>query len=155
MTVTYLCRYCRIKDTMLHKLLLPVRNVPYSLHPRAHNREMQLMTTRCQSQMPPWGRISFIACCIWTRSWSFNAAFTWSNYWADQSADRSAQPVGRIKHVKFIQPVGPTVASSKRSSNCRADSRTMQTRSPNQPIKWTYNHDALNDVIFLSALNIG
>ena len=40
-----------------------------------------------------------------------------------RSSDRSARPVGRIKHVKFIQPVGPTVAPSKRSSDYRTDYR--------------------------------
>ena len=41
-----------------------------------------------------------------------------------RSADRLVQPVGRIKHVKFIQTVEPTVVSLKRLFNCRADSWT-------------------------------
>ena len=70
----------------------------------------------------------------------------------ERSSDRSARPVGRIKHVKFIQPVGPTVASLKLSSNCRTDYRPDYANEvPNQPKKSTYNHDASNDVIFSSA----
>ena len=62
-----------------------------------------------------------------------NAAFTRSNCWTnrsvqpvgptvgstvascERSSNRLVQPVGRIKHVKFIQPVEPTVASLKHS----------------------------------------
>ena len=55
------------------------------------------------------------------------------------SSNRSDQQLHRLN----VHPtVGPTIGP------------TMQMRSPNQPIKSTYNHDALNDVIFLSALNI-
>ena len=55
------------------------------------------------------------------------------------SSNRSDQQLHRLN----VHPtVGPTIGP------------TMQMRSPNQPIKSTYNHDALNDVNFLSALNI-
>ena len=55
------------------------------------------------------------------------------------SSNRSDQQLHRLN----VHPtVGPTIGP------------TMQMRSPNQPMKSTYNHDALNDVIFLSALNI-
>ena len=55
------------------------------------------------------------------------------------SSNRSDQQLHRLN----VHPtIGPTIGP------------IMQMRSPNQPIKSTYNHDALNDVIFLSALHI-
>ena len=46
------------------------------------------------------------------------------------------QPVGRIKPVKFIQPVESTVASLKRSFNWRADSWSNQLDRVNAAQKW-------------------
>ena len=46
----------RNENHVLHQLLPPVRNVPYSLRPRAHDREVPVANA-------PRGRISFIACC--------------------------------------------------------------------------------------------
>ena len=83
----------------------------------------------------------------------FDAAFTRSNCWTNQSvqqvdptvestvasceppSNRLLQPVGRIKHIKFIPPVESTVASLKRSFNCRAEKLIIQMRSFNQPIQ--------------------
>ena len=69
------------------------------------------------------------------------------------SSNRLVQPVGRIKHVKFIQPVEPTVASLKLSFNCYIWT-IYANEVPNNPIESTYKHHASKDVIFSFALNI-
>ena len=58
-TVTHLCRYCRMKNTCYINSFRPwgMYLIPFA---------QGLITERCQSQIPPWERISFIACCIWT-----------------------------------------------------------------------------------------
>ena len=54
----------------------------------------------------------------------------------ERSSDRSARPVERNKHVKFIQPVVPTFASLNVNPTIGPTvGRTMHMRSPNQPIE--------------------
>ena len=50
------------ENHVLHQLLPPVRNVPYSLRPRAHNREVPVANATMRKNF----NVSFIACCIWT-----------------------------------------------------------------------------------------
>ena len=59
-TLSYFCRYCGTKNTCCTNCFRPwgMFLIPFAQGP---------MTARCQSPMPPWGRISFTACCIWTR----------------------------------------------------------------------------------------
>ena len=58
-----------------------------------------------------------------------------------------ANPTGRTNHVASSNDVHfrlSALTDYRLPDVCKC-------RSPNQPIKSTYNHDALNDVIFLSA----
>ena len=59
-TVSYFCRYC---ETKIRVAPIASAREECSLFPLPKSP----MTARCQSPMPPWERISFTACCIWTR----------------------------------------------------------------------------------------
>ena len=64
--------------------------------------------------------------------------------------------VGRIKHVKFIQPVEPTVASLTRTINCRADSWTnYENEVSKQPIESRYKGPSIKYVtLFLMIFDL-
>ena len=118
--------------------------------------------------------------CLFSQDHTFASCFFLCGVYTVQLSDRPVGPTGRSdRSVRQLDRVngrttGRTIGQSDESNLSNSSNRldqqlhrlnvhptvgptigpTMQMRSPNQPIKSTYNHDALNDVIFLSALNI-